>query len=1055
MMPQPLSPEKLLAELTEVRRRLAEANELIRAICQVKEDSPVISGPPGDEVHPLIYTLRQQLGVQEALMDTIPNPIFYKSLEEEVLGCNQAFADMVGKPKAEIINQSIQDLFPADLAAVYRQKDAELIDQGGIQEYETEVGVGDGERHPVIARKTLFFQPNGSIGGIIGLLTDITAGKQAEAEHERLSAIITGSNDAIIGKTLEGIITDWNPAAERLYGYTKAEIKGKSVWELVPPEREAELANILAEVRQGKGVDHLPTVRRRRDGTLVEISLTVSPIKDQGGRVVGVSSIARDITEILRQERKLKASQERYRLLVEQIPAVVYKGYADGSVDFFDDKIEVFTGYPKADFDSRRLRWNDLIVPEDLPGYKQKFVEALHGNKSFVREYRIRRCDGEIIWVQGRGRIFLGPDDRVTHISGVLFDITDRKRWEKEIADRQQEMQLILDNSPAYMWAKDRSGRYLYVSKSLLEASGSAAENWIGKTDVEVFSNQELAARYREDDLTVLNTGVPKRQIIDPLETKSGSRWVQTDKVPLLSGEGQPIGVLSMATDITDLRKAAEELEAAAEKWRVTFDAISDGISLLDRDHKIRQCNRAMSELTGRSFADLLGRSCQEALFGPGASPETCPVSAMLQSRQRESLIVPRNGRWLQVSADPIFDKDGEISGVVHIFTDITERQQAQIKIKDLNILLKAIAEINESLLRVKTEPDLFKNTCNSLIVVPKIKFAWIGLLQPGTLEIKVVAHAGYEGGYLATMKVTWDESEWGQGPSGEAIRSRKPVVIEDMETDPRMAPWREEALKRGYRSNIALPLVHQEEIIGVLTVYSGEARAFGSEEFEFLLQVAGDIVVGVKSLRLEQELVASFIQLQLVLSQTVEAIATIAELRDPYTAGHQRRVTKLACALAEEMGLESNRIEGLRFAGFLHDLGKITIPAEILSRPGKLSPYEMSIIRSHAEAGYEILKKISFPWPVAEIVRQHHERLDGSGYPRGLAGEDILMESRILAVADVVEAMASHRPYRASLGIEKALEEITRNKGILYDPQVSEACVRLFTEKGFKLDTE
>jgi putative nucleotidyltransferase with HDIG domain len=199
-----------------------------------------------------------------------------------------------------------------------------------------------------------------------------------------------------------------------------------------------------------------------------------------------------------------------------------------------------------------------------------------------------------------------------------------------------------------------------------------------------------------------------------------------------------------------------------------------------------------------------------------------------------------------------------------------------------------------------------------------------------------------------------------------------------------------------------------------------------------------------------EQEFIESIIRLQVILDQTVEAIGIIAELRDPYTAGHQCRVTKLACALAEEMGLDSQRLEGLKVAGSLHDLGKITIPAEILSRPGRLSDNEMMMIRTHAEASYEILKKISFPWPVAEICRQHHERADGSGYPRGLAGEEILLEARILAVADVVEAMASHRPYRPAVGIEAALEEITRQRAILYDPAVVDACVRLFAEKEF-----
>jgi putative nucleotidyltransferase with HDIG domain len=173
--------------------------------------------------------------------------------------------------------------------------------------------------------------------------------------------------------------------------------------------------------------------------------------------------------------------------------------------------------------------------------------------------------------------------------------------------------------------------------------------------------------------------------------------------------------------------------------------------------------------------------------------------------------------------------------------------------------------------------------------------------------------------------------------------------------------------------------------------------------------------------------------------------------MRDPYTAGHQQRVTQLAVAIATEMGLPTEQIDGIRVIGTLHDVGKICIPAEILSKPGKLTKVEFTIIKIHSQAGYNILKTVEFPWPVAKIVLQHHERMNGSGYPKGLRGEDILLESRILAVADVVEAMSSHRPYRPALGTHKALEEIEQNSGVLYDADVADACLRLFREKGFQ----
>ena len=192
--------------------------------------------------------------------------------------------------------------------------------------------------------------------------------------------------------------------------------------------------------------------------------------------------------------------------------------------------------------------------------------------------------------------------------------------------------------------------------------------------------------------------------------------------------------------------------------------------------------------------------------------------------------------------------------------------------------------------------------------------------------------------------------------------------------------------------------------------------------------------------------------QLEMALTSTVEVAMTLSELRDPYTAGHERRVAQIAVALGAELGFDEKRQEGLRAAGHLHDVGKITIPAEILSKPGKLSSIEYQLVQGHSKASYEVLKTVAFPWPVAQVALQHHERIDGSGYPQGLKGEAILLEARIMAVADIVEAMSSHRPYRAALGIETALTEIERGCGTSYDPAVVDACLRMFREKGYRL---
>ena len=188
-------------------------------------------------------------------------------------------------------------------------------------------------------------------------------------------------------------------------------------------------------------------------------------------------------------------------------------------------------------------------------------------------------------------------------------------------------------------------------------------------------------------------------------------------------------------------------------------------------------------------------------------------------------------------------------------------------------------------------------------------------------------------------------------------------------------------------------------------------------------------------------------------LNETVLALSPITKIRDPYTAGHQRRMTLLSCAIAKEMHLPVDQINRIRVAGTLHDIGKISVPIEILNKPSSLSELEISFIKTHSQAGYDILKMIEFPWPVAQIVLQHYERLDGSGYPAGLLADDILTEAKIISIADVVEAISFHRPYRAALSINQALNHISENSGILYDPDGVDACLKLFRENISKFD--
>jgi putative nucleotidyltransferase with HDIG domain len=363
------------------------------------------------------------------------------------------------------------------------------------------------------------------------------------------------------------------------------------------------------------------------------------------------------------------------------------------------------------------------------------------------------------------------------------------------------------------------------------------------------------------------------------------------------------------------------------------------------------------------------------------------------------------------------------------------------------------VKKLNQFLLVCKSEDEIYKEVCDTFMESSLIKFVWIGLIEKGTFDVKPVAYAGIEKGYINSIKAKWDNLPHGRGPTGIAIKTQKPVIIGDIRTDLTYMPWGKEALKRNYLSIISLPLIHEGAVIGVLNIYSDKKDAFIEEDVELFKEVANNIAIGIKSIRLEKNLEERNKQLGKAFNNIIFTMAKMSEFKDPYTAGHQKRVSQLTTAIARKMGLSEDRIEAVRFASLIHDIGKFIIPGEILSKPAKLSETEFALIKEHPKTGYNIIKDVDFPWDIASIILQHHERLDGSGYPMRLKDKEILLEAKILAVADVVEAMSSHRPYRPALGIDKALEEISMNKGKLYDPEVVDACIKLFKEDGFKFE--
>lgn len=388
-----------------------------------------------------------------------------------------------------------------------------------------------------------------------------------------------------------------------------------------------------------------------------------------------------------------------------------------------------------------------------------------------------------------------------------------------------------------------------------------------------------------------------------------------------------------------------------------------------------------------------------------------------------------------------------------------SKHKQIEKELQRVNRALSTVSACHKVLVRSKEKTELFQQICRAIVDTGGYRMAWAGVAkEDNDMSVQPLGSAGFVDGYLESVKISWAKNKNGQCPAGTAVRSGKPFVVKNILEDPSVLTWRGEALKRGYGSVVSLPLISRTGTFGALSIYSGEAGAFANDEVDLLMEIADNLVYGIVALhtrteryRAESEVKSSLDKLRKALGGIIQILEQTVEIRDPYTAGHQRRVSDLARVIATEMNLSSDRIDGIRIASIIHDIGKIYVPAEILSKPRRLSQIEFNLIKTHSQVGYDVLKTIDFPWPVARIVLQHHERINGSGYPNGLMGDEIMQEARILGVADVVEAMASHRPYRPALGVDAALREIDNNKGVLYEKDVVEACIRVFRDRNFR----
>lgn len=411
---------------------------------------------------------------------------------------------------------------------------------------------------------------------------------------------------------------------------------------------------------------------------------------------------------------------------------------------------------------------------------------------------------------------------------------------------------------------------------------------------------------------------------------------------------------------------------------------------------------------------------------------------------------------WMEINGQVTSrTPDGTIHILEGTYHSIDGLKNTQLALERKNGALKILVAAYDAVSSGRSRQECLQLLVEAIAAADDCPVAWIGkAINDDEKSIQPLNWAGPASGFPQTAIFRWDNGIYGMGPAGTCVKTGRPSLFHDIQSDVVDASSKDSFVKYGIRSAVAIPITVADGDIFVLHITANTPQQFSEDDNETYGMVAkilrvmldtADITFQFNQSESARLQVAN--RLQKAMSGAVAALATVVEKRDPYTAGHQQRVAEFAVAIGKELGLSDDRIEGLRIGAWIHDIGKIGVPTEILSKPGRLDHTEIALIQRHAEIGYDIVKNINFGWPVEKIVHQHHERIDGTGYPQGLKGDQIQLEPRIVAVADVIESMATDRPYRKSIPWNAVIDEITNGRGAKYDINVVNAAMRVLDQ--------
>ncbi len=595
-------------------------------------------------------------------------------------------------------------------------------------------------------------------------------------------------------------------------------------------------------------------------------------------------------------------------------------------------------------------------------------------------------------------------------------NMLDLEIVKKKLAISEERYHLSFENVTDVILTIDREFNVTAISPSVERRLGYKPEDFIGRPITElgyIITTESLEQAAADIGMMFKREKIPLS--VYEFIAKDGERIFGEVSGSLIMRNGRIDGLICVIRDITERKQAEEALSTSEEKFRKAFYTSPDSVNINRlEDGMYISINPGFTRLTGYREDDIIGKTSLEYNIWYNSEDRQRLIAGLEKEGKVTNLeaafrIKGGDIRYGLMSAS-VIDLHG-VPYILNITRDITDRKQAEEALKESENKYRLLAD-NVSDVIFVLDMDM-----HYTYVSPSVK------ILRGYEPAEVLKQSAFEtltpSSLEAAMRTISEVVELEKTEHSELSRTLQLEMVRKDGTT--------------VSTEVKLSFIRNE-----------------NRQTAGILGVTRDIT---ERMRAEQRLKDTLENLSKAVGATIKVLVSAVEARDPYTAGHQIRSADLARSIASEMKLPQEKIDGIRMAGSIHDIGKLSIPAELLAKPTKLTDTEFSLIKEHPQRGYKMLANVESPWPLAQIVYQHHERMNGSGYPRNLKGTEILMEARILAVADVVEAMSSHRPYRPALGTDAALDEIVKNRDILYDPEVVDACIRLFHEKGYSLE--